>query len=289
MSVPLSPTSDRRIHAARFGAELRRAMEHRGVSLKAVERATGISHTNLWSFKSGRNLPRLDTALLLTDSLSWPKLAELIRNARQSTCARPRCGRVFVSEGGNPRRYCSADCARIAVKLRAGVSPGAGELLDAVRAELRRVHGSTRPVSRRALKTAADQYATVGAKRGMRMQSLVTIIDAQRTAVDAFCRACEPDGYCKAPACELRSVSPLPIAEYMERDVVTAVAAPGPWGTPESRENQLAAIRGANARRWTPEERRRQSERTKARWGAMSPDDREAAGRLISERRRNAS
>jgi hypothetical protein len=31
-------------------------------------------------------------------------------------------------------------------------------------------------------------------------------------AVDAFCRACEPDGACRTPECPLRVVSPLPLA-----------------------------------------------------------------------------
>jgi transcriptional regulator with XRE-family HTH domain len=43
-------------------------------------------------------------------------------------------------------------------------------------------------------------------------------VRAERTAarhvaaVDAFCRACEPDGACRTPECPLRVVSPLPLA-----------------------------------------------------------------------------
>ena len=143
-------------------------------------------------------------------------------------------------------------------------------------------------MSRRVLKAAAEQYAKVGAKRGMRVQSLVALIDSQRTAVDAFCRGCEPDGYCKTPTCDLRSVSPLPVLDYVDREVRTARPAPGPWGTEQARQNQLAAVREANRRRWTPEERLRQGERSRARWEAMSPDERREAGRRISEGR-NAS
>lgn len=31
-------------------------------------------------------------------------------------------------------------------------------------------------------------------------------------AIDAFCRACEPDGVCRMADCQLRDVSPLPVA-----------------------------------------------------------------------------
>lgn len=288
MSVPLGPTSNRRVHAARFGAELRKASQTRDVSLKALERATGISHTNLWSFTAGRNLPRLDTALLLAEALQWPKLAELVRAGRTQTCRRPRCGRTFTVDGGNPGKYCSEDCRDIARKLAAGSAPGASKLLGVVRAELDRVHGTSQAVSRKALKAAANEYATAGSKRGMRVDSLIQIVDAQRSAVDAFCRSCEPDGYCQTPACELRPLSPLPLAGYMSREVSEPVKAPGAWGNEANRTHQLEALRAAAARRWTTDEKERMGRLSRARWAALSSEERTAVGTRISSARRSS-
>lgn len=276
MSVPLSPGSRRRIHAARFGAELVRAMATRGVGVKPVERATGISHTNLHNFKHGINLPRLDTAQRLTEALEWPKLAEIARRARTDTCSRPRCGRTFLNEGGMPKRYCSADCRDLAAKLRRNPEPPGRGLLMAVRVELERVRSTTLPVSRRALQRACDAYGRSDAKRGVRISSFERQIETANAAVAAFCASCEPEGKCKEPACELRPVSPLPLVTE-ERDVATVQKPSGAWA-PEHREGQLAALRAAAEKRWTPEERAAWSERMRA-WHAAQPPE-ERADRL---------
>lgn len=70
-----------------------------------------------------------------------------------------------------------------------------------------------------------------------------------RSAVDAMCRSCEPEGYCRTLDCPLRAVSPLP-AWTDPRKIREATPAPGPYGTAANRERTLAAIREANARRW---------------------------------------
>jgi len=98
-----------------------------------------------------------------------------------------------------------------------------------------------------------------------------------REAVDAFCRGCEPEGYCRTATCALRLVSPLPLSTDPRPEPAWAEPAPGPYGTPENREKTVAATRAALARRWAdPEERRRQSERT----AAMHVSRRDAASRL---------
>jgi hypothetical protein len=33
-----------------------------------------------------------------------------------------------------------------------------------------------------------------------------------QAAVDQFCRACEPEGVCRMPSCQLQPFSPLPLA-----------------------------------------------------------------------------
>lgn len=48
------------------------------------------------------------------------------------------------------------------------------------------------------------RVAAAGAERRVRML---------QTAVDAMCRACEPEGMCRTPECALRGVSPLPLAD----------------------------------------------------------------------------
>jgi hypothetical protein len=263
-------------------------MEQRDISMKAVERATGISHTNLWCFKFGKNLPRLETALRMVDALEWPKLGEIIREARSDRCQRPGCQVEFVNEGGSPKRYCSADCRKLAEQMREATDQGPGRLLAAVRAELARVHGTTGAISRKALKAAADEYAYSGSKRGRRVTAVQEQLDTAKAAASAFCRSCEPDGLCKTPACELRVISPLALVGD-DRDVARATKAAGAWGNETNRANQLVAIRAANARRWTPEERVAQALATRRRWDALTPEQRAERGRLISERRRAAS
>lgn len=286
MSVPLSPTSARRLWAAKFAAEFRKALESRDRGLKAIERATGISHTNLWTFKAGNNLPRLETALRISEALAWPKLAEIVREGRTATCARPRCGQRFLNEGGMPKRFCSEDCRRIDHILRGNdFEPGGRALLAAVRAELERVHGTTQAVSRRTLQAAADEYANSGSKRGTRLTTLETMVERHRAAAAAFCEACEPDGYCRTPTCELRSISPLPLRNDT-RDVREAVKAPRRWGG-EGRDRQRAAFSSDLRERWQqPGRREAQAERSRARWASMTPEERAAMGRRISERRR---
>lgn len=37
--------------------------------------------------------------------------------------------------------------------------------------------------------------------------------NAERAAIDAYCRGCEPEGVCRTPACPLQPFSPLPLVE----------------------------------------------------------------------------
>lgn len=64
-----------------------------------------------------------------------------------------------------------------------------------------------------------------------------------RAAVEAFCRACEPAGWCQAPECELRPVSPLPlVAERLDIIPVVTSKRNGWTGRPMS----------ASGGRWLP-------------------------------------
>jgi hypothetical protein len=62
----------------------------------------------------------------------------------------------------------------------------------------------------------------------------------------------------------------------------------GAWG-PSFRDKQLVAIRAANAKRWTPEERAKQSEQSLAYHSGMTPEERTEHGRRISVGRRKSA
>jgi hypothetical protein len=50
-------------------------------------------------------------------------------------------------------------------------------------------------------------------------------MDAYSKAIEAFCQACEPDGFCKTADCPLRDVSPL---EYRPGREPLTMATPAP-------------------------------------------------------------
>lgn len=58
----------------------------------------------------------------------------------------------------------------------------------------------------------ARQAAKVRSALLPKRDTLARRLELHRRAVAAFCAACQPDGICRAPECELRSVSPLPLA-----------------------------------------------------------------------------
>lgn len=85
-----------------------------------------------------------------------------------------------------------------------------------------------------------------------------------RSAVEAFCRSCETDGFCRTPGCELRGVSPLPL---LQREVTAEIARPAPNVTPVTLEKH----RRRTQQQWldmSPEQRARRLERMReGRWG----------------------
>jgi hypothetical protein len=240
----------------------------RGVGAKRLSTAIGTGTSAVAVWRKGDNLPRTDTAQRLADALDWPKLLVIAREGRTGTCQ--QCGSVFVNEGGAPKRFCSEECRTVNTALR---TPPAGRALaDAVRGELARVHGTTQAVSRRALTAAVGQYARSDSKRVARIDREARRLNVVQAAVAGFCGACEPSGVCRAPDCELRPVSPLPLALLPDKVGDTIQPAEGPWG-PANRERQLVAIRATNAERWArPGERERQSERTHAMHEDRTPE-----------------
>lgn len=283
MTVPLSPGSSRGIAAARFGAELAKAMHTRKVGQIRLAEAVGCARSAIPNWKAGGNLPRVETAVKLAEVLNWPRLTEISRSGRTLTCA--RCKRPFVHNGGAPARYCGTDCRQVDEQLR---RPAAGsELAGAVRAELGRKAGVKGGIPKAPLVAALDRYAKRESRRGQRTDKLAGQVAGLRSVIDEMCRTCEPEGLCRTASCPLRPVSPLGLQQGAGVREVRRVE--GSWG-PSHRAKQLVAIRASNAERWSrPGERDAQSARTLARWAAMTDGERAEHGASISAGRRGSS
>lgn len=192
MTYTIPATSPKAATAAAFGRELLRACEARGIPRTEVHRATGIGRTTLDNYRTGYSLPKLEAASVLAEVLSWPRLREIVVEARTRTCA--RCRRPFHNDGGNmgAKRYCSVECREVA----------ASERLATKRT---RQAGQTDDGRRR--------YQALA-----RLRSGIRIAEAKtaelRVAIDAMCRSCEPEGVCRTAECPLRGFSPLPLGRH---------------------------------------------------------------------------
>jgi transcriptional regulator with XRE-family HTH domain len=237
MTVPLSPGSPRRVAAALFGVELRKAMKARGVGKGPLMAATDVSQSTLGLYLRGDNLPTPRTADLLAQALRWPRLATIATEARSGQCA--SCGTAFVNAGGGPKRFCSSRCQQDALRGRLAARERAHEGLTLLRAEMLRSGPLRRQAVGKAL-TLLDERPDIVAERRL---------GEHMEAVAAFCRSCSPDG-CRTPTCEMRSVSPMPLVD--DEPVVEAVKRPpGRWGQPGESERFAAEMR----RRWQDPER----------------------------------
>ena len=291
MTVPLSPGSPRLALARVFGEELDRAMRTRKIGAKTLAPQTGQAVSAIGNWRAGLNLPRYDSALRLAEALSWPKLADIARKARMGTCE--RCGREFVNEGGAAKRYCSQSCRQVDAQLR---QPSHGSVLahQVTAAAEARLAGAPEGETLPAILDALRSWRSSDARRVQRTDAQQRALTAHQAAVEAMCRSCEPEGRCRTSACALRPVSPLPLVRLGEPVLDgPAQRAAGAWA-PEHREHQLAAIRVANAERWSrPGERERQSEASRARIAALTDEERaERAGRIsagIDPARRSAA
>jgi len=239
MTRELSLNSPRLPAARRFADALRRSMHEHGVGQRRLGALTGCASSAVAQWRMARNLPRLDTAIRLAECLSNDLLADIVREARTENCQ--RCGAPFLNEGGAPKKFCSEECLRIAAKIRLALEPK-----TPLRTRLN--------VLKQDLASTVDELAN------------------HKVSVLAMCRTCEPAGYCRTPECALRLVSPLPLA-FGLKDVPMATPAEGAWG-PEHREEMLARIRQANARRWArPGEREAASELLLRRHAVSTPEE----------------
>lgn len=116
--IPLTSTKHDR--AIRFGHELERAMKKRGVGTRTIAEPLHASRTSVMYWRTGRMLPRIDTARRLAEVLDWPRLASLALELRQKACT--VCGTVFADDSGSDNRvYCTPSCQRVKEKGRVGV------------------------------------------------------------------------------------------------------------------------------------------------------------------------
>lgn len=83
---------------------------------------------------------------------------------------------------------------------------------------------SCQKVGRKRLAGRDVRASAVKAERGLARH---------RAAVEAFCRGCEPDGWCKTPECDLRVVSPLPLVADRAEIVPVVASKRNGWVGPE--------------------------------------------------------
>lgn len=281
MTVPLSAGSPRLALARAFGEELDRAMRTRGIGAKTLGPQTGQAVSAIGNWRAGLNLPRYDSALRLAEALSWPKLAEIAKRARQGTC--PRCGRTFVNEGGGAKRFCSQACRDVDEQLRrpshgSELARAVGEATDA------RLAGAPERETLPAILDALRTWRASDARRVQRVDQQSRALASHQASVEAMCRGCEPEGRCRTAECALRPVSPLPLVR-VDEPLVDGPARPaeGAWG-PSHRAHQLEAIREANAERWSrPGERERAGELSRTRHASLTPEERAERAQRISD------
>jgi len=121
VSHTIGEHSTKRDRAIRFGRELDKAMKARDVGRRPLAQALRSSQTSIMYWRTGRMLPRLETARKLAAALDWPRIESLALELRQKRCQVDEV--LFVDDSGSDNRvYCSPECQRVSEKLRMGSS-----------------------------------------------------------------------------------------------------------------------------------------------------------------------
>jgi hypothetical protein len=248
--------------AKEWGEEMIRACRARNITFNELGRTVNHGHTAIGYYRKGSILPRTETAIAISQALDWPRLATMIVAFRSGTCARSGCGRSFRNDGGGPKKYCSSVCLKIAANVR-------------IAERRRRQAGQAKSPER--LRSAADR----------RMKGVISTLQGELAVMHEYvakmCRACEPDGLCRALDCPLRPISPLPFHEQIGEAKSDRERRRNTW-TPERRER----LRIATIARWArPGEREAQAARSKAWHQSATPEERSARGRKIAAARRS--
>ncbi len=165
-----------------FAAPLVRAMTEQGIGSSALAAQIGCDYTYINVLRRGEHWPSHLMAVRIAEALVEPRLASMSLARVQRNC--DVCGRGFLlrSARGKTKKRCSKRCTVTANRRNA--------------AERDRIRG----IRDKALRERVG------------MISRVRLTEHQE-AVAAFCRACEPEGLCRTAECELRPVSPLPLAK----------------------------------------------------------------------------
>lgn len=280
MTYTVPAGTPKHLTAVRFGNEMLRALRARGVTLNELGRASGVGHTAIDHYKNGEILPKLAAARRVADTLDWPKLYEMVLAFRSGTCKNRLCKAPFINDGGSQKVYCSYRCRDVAGKLRHAqvlarrVTEGKGD-------------GRTN-------RAVAKNY------RGV-IRELRERIELHQAGVEAFCRACEPDGMCKDYECPLRDVSPLPLNDRRIGAGEARTEAENRLHayTPEAKAKRSASMRATHAanpdwakrtgervRNETPEQRAARSAAVTATLAAKSPAEKSASARKAWQTRR---
>lgn len=252
MTYTIPPDAPKAAKARAFGQEMVKACKARDVTLNELARAVGVGHTALDHYRTGSILPKTATGREMARVLRWPKLAEILDQARTFVCARPGCGRSYRHEGGGPRKFCTDTCVRI--------------------------NANQRIASRRLRQAGQTDDGRLRAAAIARLRSAARIADERaqvaEDAIGVFCRSCEPEGVCRTVECPLRVLSPLPLYERGGREAKTEteLRRERRW-TPEHRAKHAAAMRS----RWDqPGAREAQAARSQAWHEDRTPEEREA-------------
>jgi transcriptional regulator with XRE-family HTH domain len=156
-----------------WAARMRVACHSKGMTLVQLADEIGMAASALYHLSRGSRTPTIQSAEAIATALDAPYLAAAAVEMRKKSCV--VCGATFVDRGTTLNaRCCGMACSRT---LRARKD--------------------------RIVRVESNAHAAIVARRRLRLYS---------DAVVAFCRACEPEGLCRSEACELRSVSPLPMA-----------------------------------------------------------------------------
>lgn len=223
MTFTIPANSPKAAPAAAFGRELVKAVTVRAVPLKELERATGVGHTSLDNYRRGLILPKTEVALTLAATLDWPRLREIVLEARTRTCHRRACPRSFRNEGGNRKIYCSEMCRRIA---------------ENERVTSRRLRQAGQTGSERPARNAVERMRSGLAIAEDRSQMLAQ-------AIGAMCVGCEPEGICRTADCPLRPFSPLPLGRHDVGEARTGFQVRSDSWTPARRERLSATTAAA--------------------------------------------
>lgn len=161
-----------------WASMLRMAVKTKGISWAELARETPISSSCLMKMKRGERIISLEVAERLAHALDMPALSLGVIEMRTKTCV--VCNGTFVDRGKNHYARTCSDACLSTRRMR--------EARQVTHERLGRQH--------LVMKRRIEKYTL---------------------SVLAFCRACEPEGMCRTPKCELRTVSPLPLKKGLEK------------------------------------------------------------------------